>query len=176
MRRERVRKDPASRRNPPGRNDDSQGSRSGPLAPANSFERRQFPRRTWAFPTTHHQLAIHPAFAGCVATAFTLPATIARASGDDRRPAGSFAPQVARRAGARTLGKLGARDVVVGLGAVSEPFHGVLDNVGSFFLTPAFALVAPGGALIEMRRSIFPVFRWLEPFNRGSNDRCLRAP
>lgn len=56
---------------------------------------------------------------------------------------GGFAVQLARRAGAHVvasvsgegrgegLHKLGAREVVVGLDAVSEPFHGVLDHVGA---------------------------------------------
>ena len=75
---------------------------------------------------------------------------------------GSFAVQLARCAGAHVvasvsgegraeaLRKLGAREVVVGLDAVREPFHGVLDNVGGSVLTRAFALVAPGGTLVSI--------------------------
>jgi len=75
---------------------------------------------------------------------------------------GSFAVQLARCAGAHvvasvrgeglgeSLRKLGAREVVVGLDAVREPFHGVLDNVGGSVLTRAFELVAPGGTLVSI--------------------------
>jgi NADPH:quinone reductase-like Zn-dependent oxidoreductase len=75
---------------------------------------------------------------------------------------GSFAVQLLRCAGAHVvasvsgegrgeaLRKLGAREVVVGLGGVSEPFHGVLDNVGGSVLTRAFGLVAPGGTLVSI--------------------------
>jgi NADPH:quinone reductase len=75
---------------------------------------------------------------------------------------GSFAVQLARRAGAHvvasvsgegrgeSLRKLGAREVVVGLDAVSEPFHGVRDNVGGSLLARALALVAPAGTLVSI--------------------------
>ena len=75
---------------------------------------------------------------------------------------GSFAVQLARRAGAHVvasvsgdgrgevLRKLGAQEVVVGLDAVLEPFHGVLDNVGGSILTWAFGLVASGGKLVSI--------------------------
>ena len=75
---------------------------------------------------------------------------------------GSFAVQLARRAGAHvvasvsgegrgeSLRKLGAREVVVGLDAVWEPFHGVLDNVGGSLLARALALVAPAGTLVSI--------------------------
>lgn len=75
---------------------------------------------------------------------------------------GSFAVQLARRAGAHvvasvsgegrgeTLRKLGAREVVIGLDSIIEPFHGVLDNVGGSVLTGAFKLVAPGGTLVSI--------------------------
>ena len=75
---------------------------------------------------------------------------------------GSFAVQLARRAGAHvvasvsgegrgeSLRRLGAREVVVGLDGVREPFHGVLDNVGGSVLTRAFELVAPGGTLVSI--------------------------
>ncbi len=75
---------------------------------------------------------------------------------------GSFAVQLARRAGAHvvacvsaegrseSLRKLGAREVVVGLETVREPFYGVLDTVGGAVLTRAFALVAPGGTLVSI--------------------------
>ncbi|RBP12856.1 NADPH:quinone reductase-like Zn-dependent oxidoreductase [Roseiarcus fermentans] len=75
---------------------------------------------------------------------------------------GGFAVQLARRAGAHvvasvsgegrgeTLRKLGAREVVVGLDAVVEPFHGVLDTIGGAVLTRAFQFVAPGGTLVSI--------------------------
>jgi NADPH:quinone reductase len=75
---------------------------------------------------------------------------------------GSFAVQLAHCAGAhvvagvRSEGRggnliaLGAREVVVGLDAVREPFHGVLDNVGGALLTRAFELLAPGGTLVSI--------------------------
>ena len=49
-----------------------------------------------------------------------------------------------------SLRKLGAREVVVGLDFVREPFHGVLDNVGGSALTRAFELVVPGGTLVSI--------------------------
>jgi NADPH2:quinone reductase len=70
--------------------------------------------------------------------------------------------QIARCAGAHvvacvscagrdeTLRKLGAREVVIGLDAVREPFYGILDNVGGSTLTQAFKLVAPGGTLLSI--------------------------
>ena len=63
---------------------------------------------------------------------------------------GSFAVQLARSAGAyvvasvssegrgEALRKLGAREIIVDLEAVREPFHGVLDNVGGSVLSRAF--------------------------------------
>ncbi len=75
---------------------------------------------------------------------------------------GSFAVQLARRAGAHVvacvrgegrgqgLRDLGAREVVVGLDAIRAPFHGVLDNVGGSLLARALALVAPGGTLVSI--------------------------
>jgi NADPH:quinone reductase-like Zn-dependent oxidoreductase len=75
---------------------------------------------------------------------------------------GSFAVQLARCAGAHVvagvrseerggnLRTLGAQEVVVGLDAVREPFHGVLDNVGGTLLTRAFELLAPGGTLVSI--------------------------
>ena len=50
----------------------------------------------------------------------------------------------------RGLRKLGAREVIVDLEAVREPFHGVLDNVGGSVLSRAFKLVAPGGTLVSI--------------------------
>jgi NADPH:quinone reductase-like Zn-dependent oxidoreductase len=75
---------------------------------------------------------------------------------------GSFAVQLARRAGAHVvasvsregrgevLRRLGASEVVVGLDAISQPFHGVLDNVGGDLLARAFALVAQKGTLVSI--------------------------
>lgn len=75
---------------------------------------------------------------------------------------GSFAVQLARNAGSHVVAsvsragrgehllKLGAREVVTGLDAVREPFHGVLDNVGGSILPRAFELVASGGTLVSI--------------------------
>jgi NADPH:quinone reductase-like Zn-dependent oxidoreductase len=51
---------------------------------------------------------------------------------------------------AESLLALGANEVVVGLDAVREPFHGVLDHVGGSLLSRAFELVAPGGTLVSI--------------------------
>jgi NADPH:quinone reductase len=75
---------------------------------------------------------------------------------------GGFAVQLAYRAGAHviagvrseghdgSLRELGAREVVVGLEPVREPFFGVLDNVGGSILVRAFQLLAPGGTLVSI--------------------------
>jgi len=75
---------------------------------------------------------------------------------------GSFAVQLARYAGAYVvasvsreargegLHKLGAREVVVSLDTVDEPFYGVLDLVGGSVLARAFQLVVPGGTLVNI--------------------------
>jgi NADPH:quinone reductase-like Zn-dependent oxidoreductase len=75
---------------------------------------------------------------------------------------GSFAVQLARCAGAHvvasvrsegrgeSLRKQGAREVVIDLGTIHEPFYGVLDFVGGSVLTRAFELVAPGGTLVSV--------------------------
>ena len=67
--------------------------------------------------------------------------------------------QLAARAGAEVVAgvgspargagllELGAAEVVVGLADVTEPFFGVLDNVGGTLLTEAFSLVGEGGSL-----------------------------
>ena len=72
---------------------------------------------------------------------------------------GRFAVQLAARAGAHVVAavgspargdglvELGAAEVVVGLKDVSEPFFGVLDNVGGTLLSEAFSLVGEGGSL-----------------------------
>jgi NADPH2:quinone reductase len=72
---------------------------------------------------------------------------------------GRFAVQLAARAGAHVVAavgspargdglvELGAAEVVVGLKDVSEPFFGVLDNVGGTLLSEAFSLVSEGGSL-----------------------------
>ncbi|MDH6194785.1 NADPH2:quinone reductase [Mycobacterium frederiksbergense] len=72
---------------------------------------------------------------------------------------GRFAVQLAARAGAHVvaavgsaergegLEELGAAEVVVGLGAVTEPVFGVLDNVGGKLLAQAFSLVSDGGSV-----------------------------
>lgn len=71
---------------------------------------------------------------------------------------GRFAVQLAARAGAHVIAAvgsaprgvgltdLGAAEVVVGLGDVSEPVFGVLDNVGGQLLADAFRLVDDGGS------------------------------
>jgi NADPH2:quinone reductase len=75
---------------------------------------------------------------------------------------GRFAVQLARRAGAHVVASvgaagrgdgllsLGAHDVLVGLDAVAEPVHGVLENVGGSTLVRAFELVALGGGLVSI--------------------------
>ncbi len=75
---------------------------------------------------------------------------------------GAFAVQLARLAGAYVvasvssesrgadLRRLGAREVVIGLDAVREPFDGVLDSVGGSILTRALELVASGGTLVSI--------------------------
>jgi NADPH2:quinone reductase len=72
---------------------------------------------------------------------------------------GRFAVQLAARAGAHVVAavgspargdglvELGAAELVVGLKDVSEPFFGVLDNVGGTLLSEAFSLVGEGGSL-----------------------------
>src|SRR5919197_4239866 len=67
---------------------------------------------------------------------------------------GRFAVQLAARAGAHVIAavgstargagltELGAAEVVVGLGGVTEPVFGVVDNVGGRLLADAFSLVA----------------------------------
>ncbi|MGE2733116.1 zinc-binding dehydrogenase [Mycolicibacterium vaccae] len=72
---------------------------------------------------------------------------------------GRFAVQLAARAGAYVIAavgnpargeglrELGADEVVVGLDGISEPVHGVLDNVGGPLLAQAFALVGDGGSV-----------------------------
>ncbi len=71
---------------------------------------------------------------------------------------GRLAVQLATRAGAHVIAavgspargagllELGAAEVVVGLGTVSEPVFGVMDNVGGQLLAEAFSLVADGGS------------------------------
>jgi NADPH2:quinone reductase len=71
---------------------------------------------------------------------------------------GRFAVQLAARAGAHVvaavgsaargegLAALGAAEVVVGLGDVTEPLFGVLDNVGGPLLAEAFSLLEDGGS------------------------------
>ncbi len=71
---------------------------------------------------------------------------------------GRFAVQLAARAGAHVIAAvgsaargvgltdLGAAEVVVGLGDVTEPVFGVLDNVGGQLLAEAFRLVDDGGS------------------------------
>jgi NADPH:quinone reductase len=71
---------------------------------------------------------------------------------------GRFAVQLAARAGAHViaavgsvprgegLAALGAAEVVVGLGDVTEPVFGVLDNVGGPLLAGAFSLLEDGGS------------------------------
>jgi NADPH:quinone reductase-like Zn-dependent oxidoreductase len=72
---------------------------------------------------------------------------------------GRFAVQLAARAGAHVIAavgsakrgeglkELGAAEVVVGLGDVTEPLFGVLDNVGGPLLAEAFSLVGNGGSV-----------------------------
>src|SRR3954454_13620115 len=71
---------------------------------------------------------------------------------------GRFAVQLAARAGAHVIAAvgsaargegvtaLGAAEVVVGLGDVTEPVFGVLDNVGGPLLAEAFSLLDDGGS------------------------------
>lgn len=98
---------------------------------------------------------------------------------------GSFAVQLARRAGAdvvasvsaegraEALHKLGACEVVIGLGSVREPFHGVLDNVGGAVLTQALALVAAAGTLVSIgNASLEPsTIDFEQERSRGGNRR-----
>jgi NADPH:quinone reductase-like Zn-dependent oxidoreductase len=78
---------------------------------------------------------------------------------------GRFAVQLAVRAGAHVvaavgapgrgegLTELGAAEVVVGLDGVTEPVHGVLDNVGGDLLTTAFSLLGPGGTALSIGKA-----------------------
>jgi NADPH:quinone reductase-like Zn-dependent oxidoreductase len=71
---------------------------------------------------------------------------------------GRFAVQLAARAGAHVIAavgsaargaglvELGAAEVTVGLGDVTQPVFGVLDNVGGPLLAEAFSLVDEGGS------------------------------
>jgi NADPH:quinone reductase len=75
---------------------------------------------------------------------------------------GGFAVQLAARAGAHVvaavgsaergagLAQLGAAEVVVGVGKVNEPVHGVFDNVGGQMLADASALLRPGGLALSV--------------------------
>lgn len=72
---------------------------------------------------------------------------------------GRYAVQIAALAGAEViasvgseargagLAELGADQVVVGLDAIGEPVHGVLETVGGQVLADAFALLGEGGSL-----------------------------
>ncbi|MFI7643766.1 zinc-binding dehydrogenase [Nonomuraea sp. NPDC049400] len=72
---------------------------------------------------------------------------------------GRYAVQLAARAGAHVIAAvgspergigltgLGAAEVVVGLDNVSEPVHGVIDNVGGPQLSDAVTLLADGGVI-----------------------------
>lgn len=106
---------------------------------------------------------------------------------------GRFAVQLAARAGAHVIAAvgsaargvgltdLGAAEVVVGLGDVTEPVFGVLDNVGGQLLAEAFRLVDDGGSAqsigmasnqpttidFEAERQ-FGVHKRLEPFTVGT--------
>lgn len=100
---------------------------------------------------------------------------------------GSFAVQLARCAGAHVvasvsgegrgegLRKLGAREVVVGLDGVREPFHGVVDNVGGSVLSRAFEFVAPGGTLVSIgNASLEPsTIDFEQERSRGGGDRRI---
>jgi NADPH:quinone reductase-like Zn-dependent oxidoreductase len=75
---------------------------------------------------------------------------------------GRFAVQLAARAGAHVvaavgssargegLAELGATEVVVGLGDVSEPVHAALDHVGGQMLADVVALLEPGGRALSV--------------------------
>lgn len=72
---------------------------------------------------------------------------------------GRFAVQLAARAGAHVvasvgsaprgegLAVLGADEVIVGLGGVSEPVYGAIDNVGGHTLAEVCALLEPDGSV-----------------------------
>jgi NADPH:quinone reductase len=78
---------------------------------------------------------------------------------------GRFAVQLAARAGAQVIAavgseargeglvELGAAEVVVGLDGVTEPVHGVLDNVGGDLLTRAFTLLARNGLALSIGKA-----------------------
>lgn len=78
---------------------------------------------------------------------------------------GRFAVQLAARAGAHVvaavgspargegLAELGAAEVVVGLDAVEEPFHGVLENVGGPLLAQAYGLLDEGGLVLSIGKA-----------------------
>ena len=57
---------------------------------------------------------------------------------------------MSREARGEGLDRLGAREVVVGLDTVDEPFYGVLDLVGGSVLARAFHLVVPSGTLVNI--------------------------
>lgn len=75
---------------------------------------------------------------------------------------GRFAVQLAARAGADVvaavgrpergegLAALGAAEVVIGLGGVAGPIHGVVDNVGGATLAEVYALVEPTGVVLSV--------------------------
>jgi NADPH:quinone reductase-like Zn-dependent oxidoreductase len=75
---------------------------------------------------------------------------------------GRFAVQLAALSGAHVvaavgsaergegLTKLGASEVVIGLGDVAEPLHAALDNVGGRVLAEVLALLAPGGYVLSV--------------------------
>jgi len=75
---------------------------------------------------------------------------------------GRFAVQLAADAGAHVvaavgspgraegLARLGAAEVVVGLGAVGAPVDAALDNVGGQMLADAHALLRPGGLVLSV--------------------------
>lgn len=78
---------------------------------------------------------------------------------------GRFAVQLAARAGAQVIAavgseargegliELGAAEVVVGLDGVTEPVHGVLDNVGGDLFTRAFTLLARNGLALSVGKA-----------------------
>jgi NADPH:quinone reductase-like Zn-dependent oxidoreductase len=75
---------------------------------------------------------------------------------------GRFAVQLAARAGAHVvatvgsrergagLAVLGAAEVVVDLGDVTEPVHGALDQIGGQTLANVYALLRPGGLVLSV--------------------------
>lgn len=71
-----------------------------------------------------------------------------------RRPSWLICVAVGSAARGSGLVELGAAEVVVGLADVSEPFFGVLDNVGGSLLAETFSLVGEGGSLAVHRNGV----------------------